>query len=64
MEKIVEIDENTQLLKDLEMLRSSQPDHIPIYVDETCLVHYEDGLTPFLFQGKNKIGAIWLVHGK
>lgn len=53
MEKTVELDENTQLLKDLEMLRSSQPDHIPSSVDETCSVHSQDGLVPFALQGRN-----------
>lgn len=36
-EKIVEIDENTQLLKDL---------------DETCPIHSQDGLAPFPLQGR------------
>lgn len=53
MEKTVELDENTQLLKDLEMLRSSQPDHIPSSVDETCSVQSQDGLAPFALQGRN-----------
>jgi len=60
MEKTVEIDENTQVLKDLEMLRSSQPDHIPSSGDETSPVHSQDGLAPFPLQGRNPLEQLGL----
>lgn len=60
MEKTVEIDENTQVLKDLEMLRSSQLDHIPSSGDETSPVRSQDELAPFPLQGRNPLEQLGL----
>eukprot|EP01018_Ginkgo_biloba_P013705 Gb_30202 [translate_table: standard] len=59
MEKTVEIDENSQILKDLEMLRSSQLDHLSSG-DETSPIHSQDGLAPFTLQGRNPLEQLGL----
>ncbi|KAH9329584.1 hypothetical protein KI387_001692, partial [Taxus chinensis] len=60
MEKTVEIDENSQILKDLEMLRTSQPDHVPSSGDETSPGHSQDGLASFPLHGGNPLEQLGL----
>ncbi|ERN06807.1 transcription factor GTE9 [Amborella trichopoda] len=60
MEKTVEIDESCQFLKDLEMLRSAPPEHIPSSVDETSPDHSQDGLGSFKLRGMNPLERLGL----
>ncbi|GLJ15976.1 hypothetical protein SUGI_0264390 [Cryptomeria japonica] len=61
MEKTVEIDENSQILKDLEMLRSSQQlDHVASSGDETSPGHSQDGLSSFPLHGGNPLEKLGL----
>eukprot|EP01018_Ginkgo_biloba_P016486 Gb_04671 [translate_table: standard] len=60
MEKTVEIDENSQILKDLEMLRYAPPEHIPSSGDETSPVHSLEGLGNFTLQGGNPLEQLGL----
>ncbi|XP_026381927.1 transcription factor GTE9-like isoform X1 [Papaver somniferum] len=53
MEKTVEINENSQFLEDLEMLRAAPAVHIPSSVDETSQEHSPDGLGCFNFQSSS-----------
>ncbi|KAI3920854.1 hypothetical protein MKW92_003056 [Papaver armeniacum] len=52
MEKTVEINENSQFLEDLEMLRAAPAVHIPSSVDKTSQEHSPDGLG-FNFQSSS-----------
>ncbi|XP_025014937.2 transcription factor GTE8 isoform X2 [Ricinus communis] len=60
MEKTVEINENSQLLEDLEMLRAAPVEHLPSSVDETSPVHSQDGLGGFKFGGSNPLEQLGL----
>lgn len=60
MEKTVEIDENSQILKDLEMLRTSQIDHVVSSGDETSPGHSQDGLSSFPLHGGNPLEQLGL----
>lgn len=60
MEKSVEIDENSDILKDLEMLRSAPSDHVPSSGDETSPTHSSDGLPAFALQGGNPLEQLGL----
>ncbi|XP_026386106.1 transcription factor GTE9-like isoform X2 [Papaver somniferum] len=53
MEKTVEINENSQFLEDLEMLRAAPAVCIPSSVDETSQEHSPDGLGCFNFQSSS-----------
>ncbi|XP_050231771.1 transcription factor GTE8-like [Mercurialis annua] len=55
MEKTVEINENSRLLEDLEMLRGAPAEHLPSSVDETSPEHSQDGLGSFKFGGSNAL---------
>lgn len=59
MEKTVEIDENSEILKDLERFGSAPPEHIPSPGDEANLVH-PDGLSAFHLQGGNPLEQLGL----
>ncbi|CAN6449044.1 unnamed protein product [Victoria cruziana] len=64
MEKTVEIDENCQLLKDLEMLQSaSLPEHLPSSVDETSPDHCEGNMAAaFKLGGSNPLEQLGLYR--
>ncbi|XP_031475027.1 transcription factor GTE9-like isoform X1 [Nymphaea colorata] len=64
MEKTVEIDENCQFLKDLEMLQSGPlPEHLPSSVDETSPDHYEDSMAAgFKLGGRNPLEQLGLYR--
>lgn len=59
MEKTVEINENCQFLKDLEMLGSA-PERLPSSVDETSPDHTHDGLGSFKLRGSNPLEQLGL----
>ncbi|KAG9446644.1 hypothetical protein H6P81_012772 [Aristolochia fimbriata] len=60
MEKTVEINENCQFLKDLEMLGTAIPEHLPSSVDETSPEHSQDGLGAFKLRGNNPLEQLGL----
>lgn len=60
MEKTVVIYEHSEVLKDLEMLRSAAPDYIPSSGDETSPVHSPDGLSAFPLEGVNPLEQLGL----
>ncbi|KAJ4827313.1 hypothetical protein Tsubulata_003260 [Turnera subulata] len=60
MEKTVEINENSQLLQDLEMLRNVPGEHLPSSVDETSPGHSLDGLGGFGFGASNALEQLGL----
>lgn len=60
MEKTVEINENSRLLEDLEMLRTAPVEHLPSSVDETSPDHSQDGLGSFKFGGSNPLEQLGL----
>ena len=51
MEKTVEINENSQFLDDLEMLRAVPGEQLPISVDKISPDHSQDGMGSFKFGG-------------
>ncbi|KAK4843468.1 hypothetical protein QYF36_008423 [Acer negundo] len=54
MEKTVDINENSQFIKDLEMLRTVQDEHIiPSFIEERSPEHVENILGSFKFQGSS-----------
>ncbi|XP_077229903.1 transcription factor GTE10-like isoform X2 [Tasmannia lanceolata] len=59
MEKTVEINENCQFLKDLEMLGSVPPEHLPSSVDETSPDHCQDAMG-FKLMGSNPLEQLGL----
>lgn len=56
----MEINENSQFLKDLEMLRSAPGEHLPSSVDETSPDHSQDGIGGFKFRGSNPLEQLGL----
>lgn len=60
MEKTVIIDENSQFLEDLEMLRVAPTEQLPSSVDETSPDHSQDGLGSFKFIGSNPLEQLGL----
>ncbi|XP_022154150.1 transcription factor GTE8-like isoform X2 [Momordica charantia] len=60
MEKTVIIDENSQFLEDLEMLRAAPTEQLPSSVDETSPDHSQDGLGSFKFIGSNPLEQLGL----
>ncbi|XP_058102193.1 transcription factor GTE8-like isoform X4 [Magnolia sinica] len=59
MEKTVEINENCEFLRDLEMLGSA-PEQLPSSVDETSPDHSQDGLGGFKLLGSNPLEQLGL----
>ncbi|KAH7549750.1 hypothetical protein JRO89_XS13G0076500 [Xanthoceras sorbifolium] len=53
MEKTVDINENSQFMEDLEMLRTVQDELIPSFIEERSPEHLQDGLGSFKFQGSS-----------
>ncbi|XP_044485776.1 transcription factor GTE10-like isoform X2 [Mangifera indica] len=53
MEKTVDINENSQFMEDLEMLRTAQDEHIPSFVEETSPEQFQNGMGSFKFQGSS-----------
>lgn len=62
MEKMVDMDENNDLLKDLEMLRTAPLEHIEVSnsIDEFSLPQSPDGLTAFTLQSSNPLEQLGL----
>lgn len=60
MEKTVEINENSQFLEDLEMLRTAPVDQLPSSADETSPDPSQDGLGGFKFRGCNPLEQLGL----
>ncbi|WZZ84515.1 hypothetical protein YC2023_113094 [Brassica napus] len=60
MEQTVEINENSRLLEDLEMLSSSAPEQLPSSVDETSPERGLDPLGSFNFRGINPLEQLGL----
>ncbi|XP_027186513.1 transcription factor GTE9-like [Cicer arietinum] len=60
MEKTVEIDENSQFLEDLELLRAVPAEPLPSSVDETSPDHSQDGMGSFRFGGCNPLEQLGL----
>lgn len=60
MEKTVEINENSQFLEDLEMLRAVPAEQLPSSVDETSPDHSQDGLGSFKFGSSNPLEQLGL----
>ena len=59
MEKTVEIDENSQFLEDLEMLRASHNEDTPSFREETILDVSQD-VYNFKLQGNNPLEQLGL----
>ncbi|KAA0056242.1 transcription factor GTE8 isoform X1 [Cucumis melo var. makuwa] len=60
IEKTVIIDENSQFLEDLEMLRTAPAEQLPSSGDETSPDHSQDGLGSFKFVGSNPLEQLGL----
>lgn len=60
MEKTVEINENSQFLKDLELLRAVPAEPLPSSADETSPDHSQDGLGSFKFGSSNPLEQLGL----
>ncbi|KAK7338388.1 hypothetical protein VNO77_18995 [Canavalia gladiata] len=60
MEKTVEINENSQFLEDLEMLRAVPAEQLPSSTDETSPDHSQDGMGSFKFVGSNPLEQLGL----
>ncbi|XVF11581.1 hypothetical protein REPUB_Repub08aG0039500 [Reevesia pubescens] len=53
MEKTVDINENSQFLNDLEMLRTSNDEMLPNFMEETSPGHSQNGLGSFKLEGRS-----------
>ncbi|KAA8542157.1 hypothetical protein F0562_023309 [Nyssa sinensis] len=53
MEKTVDINENSQFLEDLEMLRAAPDEHLQSLIDESSPDHSQNGLGSFKLQGSS-----------
>ncbi|KAI4343640.1 hypothetical protein L6164_010968 [Bauhinia variegata] len=51
MEKTVDMNENSQFLEDLEMLRTVHDEHLPSFTEDTSPDHPQNGLGSFKLQG-------------
>ncbi|TKY63118.1 Transcription factor GTE8 [Spatholobus suberectus] len=60
MEKTVEINENSQFLEDLELLRAVPAEQLPSSVDETSPDNSQDGMGSFKFEGGNPLEQLGL----
>ncbi|XP_022770103.1 transcription factor GTE10-like isoform X2 [Durio zibethinus] len=53
MEKTVDINENSQFMEDLEMLRTTDDENLPNFIEETSPGHSQNGLGSFKLQGRS-----------
>ncbi|XWS51369.1 hypothetical protein CRYUN_Cryun12cG0171000 [Craigia yunnanensis] len=53
MEKTVDINENSQYMEDLEMLRTTNDENLPNFMEETSPSHSQNGLGSFKLQGES-----------
>ncbi|EOY22411.1 Nuclear protein X1 isoform 1 [Theobroma cacao] len=53
MEKTVDINGNSQFMEDFEMLRTSNDEHLPNFMEETSPSHSQNGLGSFKLQGRS-----------
>ncbi|KAK9278613.1 hypothetical protein L1049_028186 [Liquidambar formosana] len=60
MEKTVDINENSQFMEDLEMLRAAPDEHIPSIIAEASPDHSQNGLGSFKLQGSNPLEQLGL----
>lgn len=60
MEKTVDINENSQFMEDLEMLRAAHDEQLPIFVEETSPDLSQNGLGSFKLQGSNPLEQLGL----
>ncbi|XP_010927644.1 transcription factor GTE9 [Elaeis guineensis] len=60
IERTVEINESSQFLKDLEMLRTVPAEHVPSSVGETSPVHSQEDIGCFKFGGSNPLEQLGL----
>lgn len=60
MQKTVEISENSQFLKDLEMMGSVPAEHIPSSLDETSPEHSFEGMGSFKLGKSNPLEQLGL----
>ncbi|XP_038880278.1 transcription factor GTE10 isoform X3 [Benincasa hispida] len=60
MEKTVDINENSQFMEDLEMLRASNDEHLPNFIEESSPEHSQNGFGSFKLQGSNPLEQLGL----
>lgn len=60
MEMNVDINENSQFMKDLELLRAAGDEHLPSFMDENSPEHSQNGLGSFKIQGSNPLEQLGL----
>lgn len=61
MEKTVDINENSQFMEDLELLRAAGDEHLPNFMDEAASPeHAQNGLGSFKIQGSNPLEQLGL----
>ncbi|XP_022134727.1 transcription factor GTE10 isoform X2 [Momordica charantia] len=60
MEKTVDINENSQIMEDLEMLRASNDEHLPNFIEESSPEHSQNGFGSFKLQGSNPLEQLGL----
>lgn len=60
MERTVEINENSRILQDLEMLRTVPPEQLPSSVNETSPDHLHDDFGSFKFGVSNPLEQLGL----
>lgn len=61
MEKTVDINENSQFMKDLELLRAAGDEHLPNFMDEAASPeHTRNVLGSFKIQGSNPLELLGL----
>lgn len=60
MEKTVDINENSQLMEDLEMLRTAQDEQVAGFLEETSPEHSQNGLGSFKLKGSNPLEQLGL----
>lgn len=53
MEKTVEINESSQFLEDLEMLRAVNDEHLPTFTEDASPDQFQDGLGSFKLPGSS-----------
>ncbi|XP_011652554.1 transcription factor GTE10 isoform X3 [Cucumis sativus] len=60
MEKTVDINENSQFMEDLEMLRASNDELLPNFTEESSPEHSQNGFGSFKLQGSNPLEQLGL----
>lgn len=60
MEKTVDINENSQFMEDLEMLRAARDEHLQSFTEETSPDHSKNGFGSFKLQGSNPLEQLGL----